>query len=381
MKKNKINPESNKSSEVWLLSSILLFFSIILPSPIVIYGTQLVFLGFISIFIFLVHNSASLKGLTITLLLVSFIFVWTAIQSKFLLHQELIWLQTIRVCFWILCVYFIYTKISKFSTNVYIKSMKIVIFILSLSVIIQFLSHYLFNINIDYSRMLGGVDSRTSYSNGTFRPSGLTAEPSIISGIIVSLLTVYYLIKPKLDFYYFLGATSCFLTLSTLGIILISSFLIIVLFKRNNLLVFMLFLFPLLLISIPEISARYDAFQSGLDSSNNIKFEIIKNLLSSEHLLYLGYGLTGKSISAPSFYEALYDLTIFGSFFIIFGIPIGILLTVGFLAFLIYLNFSLKEKTLILLCFIKISSPTFIFFNLFIILIVIISKKTHLRHE
>ncbi|EFB70735.1 hypothetical protein PROVRUST_08216 [Providencia rustigianii DSM 4541] len=381
MQKNKINLDIKKSSDVWLLSSIILFFSIILPSPIITYGTQLVFLGFISTFIYLSNNSVKIRSLIVTLSLISFILVWTSIQSFFLLHQELIWLQTMRVCFWIICSYFIFEKISRFNNDTYIKSIRIVILILSLSVIIQFSSYYLLSFNIDYSEMLGGINSRTSYSNGAFRPSGLTAEPSIISGIIVSLLTIYYLIKPKLDVYYFIGAISCFLTLSTLGIILISLYLTIILFKKNNLPIFILFLCPLLLISIPEILERYDIFQSGLDSSNNIKFEIIKNLLSSEHLLYFGYGLTGKSISAPLFYEALYDLTIFGSFFVIFGVPIGILLVITFLIFLAHINFNFKEKSLILLCFMKISSPTFIFFNLFIILIIIISQKNAKKYE
>ncbi|WP_272660884.1 hypothetical protein [Providencia sp. PROV150] len=357
------------------LITIILLFTIILPSPVIVYGFQIIFLGLFSSVLFISHGYISVRNLFLTLLVIAIILLWSFIQTNYLLYQELLWPQTIRVCFWIFCTFLLYKKINSFNEITLIKSLKLAILILSFSVIIQFILYYFFHYKLDYSVLLGGIESRTSYSNSVYRASGLTAEPSIISGVIVALMTLYFFFIKKFDTVFFIGSISCCLTLSTLGIFLATVFLFIAFLKRQNTLLILLLIIPFVLFVLPELLDRYLIFKSGDDSSNNIKLTIIQNLINNEHLLYLGYGFTGKSISAPTFYEALYDLTFFGSLIILFGLPLGLLLSFTIIAIILNLNFNIKEKTLIFLCLIKISSPTFIFFNLFILLIFIISHK------
>ncbi|MCL0002329.1 hypothetical protein MKT61_004150 [Providencia rettgeri] len=361
---------------------IILLFTIILPSPIVIYGFQIIFLGLFSSVLFISYGYISVRNLFLTLLVITIILLWSFIQTNYLLYQELLWPQTIRVCFWIFCTFLLYKKINSFNEATFIKSLKLTILILSFSIITQFVLYYFFNYKLDYSVLLGGLESRTSYSSSIYRASGLTAEPSIISGIIVALMTLYFFFIKKFDTIFFVGSISCCFTLSTLGIFLVTIFLFIAFFKRQNILLLLLLTIPFVLFVLPEFLERYLIFKSGNDSSNNIKLIIVENLINNEHLLYLGYGFTGKSISAPTFYEALYDLTFFGSLIVLFGLPLGLLLSFTMVAIILNLSFNIKEKILIFLCLIKISSPTFIFFNLFILLVFIIShKRKNLTYE
>lgn len=247
----------------------------------------------------------------------------------------------------------------------------------------QFLAFYLFHIEIDYSILSGGEPSRMWNVLG-LRPSGLTGEPSIYSGIMISMLALmFFLNKKKITVIYF-GLGSVFLTLSTLGVLLgVLFFMLISLrkisFKKIVLVSFIGIITSGMLSS--ALLARYERFESGADVSNNVKFDIVDTMLSHSEIGLLGYGLVGKSESAPDYYTALYDLTLFGNLIVIFGIPLGIILSIGGVVCILKCKLQFYEKCLFILTLLKITIPNFIFFYIFICIISHILKNRTLYYE
>lgn len=357
-----------------LLFSFIMCFSITLSAPIITYGTQIILLAPLVFFIIYFNGSFKLKRINYILLIGVFVFIITFIQSTYLEYTEILWLQTIRIYFWISCCIIVYDSLIKIPLPIIKVCIERIILLFSISVILQSILHYFFNYTIDYSILLGGTDSRMAY-NDLFRPSGLTSEPSIVSGILISLLSIYYLFTKKINIIYILALIACFLSLSTIGIILASIFFLIAFSSKRTIFLFFITTPLIGFILIQELIIRYKNFVNGSDGSNNVKIDVINNLLNMNENFYLGFGFIGKSSTAPPFYEALYDLTFLGNFLVIFGIPLGAIILFFFLIFIFKLNFSLKEKLLILLSLLKTSSPTFSFFNVFILLLIIISKK------
>ncbi|EFH7645872.1 hypothetical protein B6Q94_24970 [Escherichia coli] len=121
---------------------------------------------------------------------------------------------------------------------------------------------------------------------------------------------------------------------------------------------------------MPLLISRYERFINGDDVSNNVKFSVVENLLNNTSLFTLGYGVVGYSDGAPDYYQALYDLTLFGNLFVIFGIPLGIFISVYIFLMLLKIDLPLSIKALILLGVVKISIPNYIFFYLFVLMVV-----------
>lgn len=362
---------------------VLLFitcFSISLSSPVSVYGIQIFLLFIVSTIMLLISRvSWNINSLLMYILIIFFIVLVSAIQSIYLEYQEILWLQVLRVIFWISMCFIAYPYLKNIDANIIETSLKIIIVFLSLAVYIQFIGYYAFNTVIDFSVLTGGNASRILFS--TFRPSGLTAEPAIHSGIMIGLLVLLFIKNKSSSLFTIIGIVSIFLTMSIYGILSAMFFLSIYFFRRKsiNLLILLLpFLVVALSLSTPILFERYELYNSGQDESNMTKFDSFNNMLNKSHLLYLGYGMTGKSDSAPKFYEGLYDVTAFGSPIIIFGIPLGFLLVSLFILFIVKLKFTLQEKLLIVLAFAKLSAPTFPFFNVFILMLVLFSQKRRL---
>lgn len=362
---------------------VLLFitcFSISLSSPISVYGIQIFFLFIVSTVMLLISRmSWDINSLLIYVLIVFFIISVSAIQSINLEYQEILWLQVLRVIFWISMCFIAYPYLKNLEVNIIEASLKTLIVFLSSAVYIQFVGYYAFNTVIDFSVLTGGNASRILFS--TFRPSGLTAEPAIHSGIMIGLLVLLFIKNKSSSLFIIVGIVSIFLTMSIYGILSAMFFLVIFFFRRKSIKLLIL-LFPFLVIafslSAPILFERYELYNSGQDESNMTKVDSFNNMLNKSHLLYLGYGMTGKSDSAPKFYEGLYDVTAFGSPIIIFGIPLGLLLVSILILFIVKLPFTLQEKILVVLAFTKLSAPTFPFFNVFILMLVLFSHKRRL---
>jgi len=144
---------------------------------------------------------------------------------------------------------------------------------------------------------------------------------------------------------------------------------------------FIAFIFSLILLCIAlffihdSLISRYEYFMSGDDGSNNVKLEVLEYLFSNFNYYTTGLGFSGKDDISPVFFEALYDLTYFLTPIVYFGIYIGGFIIIFSLGLLIKANFIFSEKILIALSLIKLSGPTFMFFNLFILILFIINKK------
>lgn len=106
---------------------------------------------------------------------------------------------------------------------------------------------------------------------------------------------------------------------------------------------------------------------------------VIDNLFNNESLFLLGYGLVGYSDKAPLYYQALYDLTLFGNLCVIFGVPVGLILSMTIFLLVFNMRICLEKKILIILSFLKITIPNYIFFYFFLVLLYVITNKISVR--
>lgn len=105
------------------INSILIFlfiisFSITLSAPIITYGTQIFLLLPLVFFILIVNGGFKLNKLFYIIFLGLFIFTITYIQSTYLLYKEILWLQTVRIYFWIACCIIVYDSIIKLPISI-----------------------------------------------------------------------------------------------------------------------------------------------------------------------------------------------------------------------------------------------------------------------
>jgi len=355
-----------------------IFFSCYLTSPIITYGFQIIGLGVLGGLVFIRTGFSIYVVNSIYFIAFSFLMVLISlIQSFYLIHQDILWLQVFRILFWCFICYISCPFLVRVNVIDYERALKSTILILSIALIYQSCSFFLFGYFIDYSSLIGGVPSRI-YFNDVFRPSGLTSEPAIHSGVMIGLLTLLFILNKNCRPYFMLGLVSIFLSMSVLGILMGVCFIVLVLLadkKIKALPLIILFVLVVLFLTGDILLARYDTFLSGGDSSNATKIVSFTNMLENDALLYLGYGFNGSTENTPWFYEGLYDVTAYGSFIIAFGIPIGILVLLFFLMMISRLNFSFTEKALVCLVFVKITLPILCFFVFFVVVVLIFSKR------
>lgn len=353
------------------------FCTIDLPSPIIVYGTQIIGITILSFVCMLRARVIAINGILLWMLFAILFTSITYIQTTYIAHAELIWNFYGRIVFWFLIFIILKPYIEKINITKLSRVLNLWILIYSCLLFLQFIAYYAMNITIDYSILLQGEPSRI-FNDVGLRASGLASEPSIYSGIMISLLSLSYIINKKTTGYSYLGLISIFLTFSTLGVILGVLYLIITMFHKLTLskIVVMIAGFSCILIFLSaSLVNRYDKFNSGKDISNNVKIQVIDNFIDNENILLLGYGVIGSSETAPLYYQALYDLTLFGNLIIIFGLPLGVLLSCYAFYVIISSNFSTTEKLLIFISLVKITIPNAIFFYLFVLLLCSLNKK------
>lgn len=356
-----------------------------LSAPIIVYGLQIVFLFFISCWLVLMKRISSFNNKNVLFLCFIFFVLtsFTLFQQSYLEHQELLVMQYVRVVFWVVYGWIVFLYLRTQSLSSISIALKYAILVMSVSVLIQFVAYYFISESvIDYSLLLGGVPSRILFE--IFRPSGLTTEPAIYSGIMMGLLSIYYCIVKRIDSVILAGGGSIFLTQSIAGIIMISLYFFVIIFSKPTIMkfsfVFVALCFVLMAV-YPLLEARYERLITGDDSSNSTKIETFENMLSTDQIMYAGYGLVGKSESAPSYYEGLYDVTIWGAMIVIFGVPVGILFNVAIFLFIMRMPVDFTKKTLLLISLIKLTSPMFLFFNVFVALVFIIRENSGFKFQ
>lgn len=372
--------QAKSNSLAYSLFFLTLLFSIIeLNAPLFIYGGQLVglFLCVVLAYFFRLFISSRIVLLSF---LTSLIVIYLSfLQFPYLEYRGIFWLNTIRTLFWINCAIFLYGYFSRVLTsNDFLSAIKVLIIISSLTVIAQFISFYIFRVELDFSILFGGDGVRSVYSGMegiNYRPTGLTSEPAIHSGIMMGLLTLLYIIDNKCKLVPFLGLSSVLLTFSTLGAILVLLYLVVVYTKNIQTVIAGLFLLVIFSLFVGDsLIARYEFFMSGEDGSNNVKLEVIEYLSSRSNYILFGLGFVGKDSHAPDFFEALYDLTYFLNLYVYFGVILGAIILIITLTLLYKSSFRFREKLLICLALLKLSGPTFMFFNFFIMGLFLLHK-------
>lgn len=355
-----------------LFLTVLLFSIVGINAAAVIYGTQIAGIFLCLILAYYFYGFPNKKAVFLCVGITIFIGILSIYQFSYLEYKGIFWKNTIRTLFWISSAVIFYSYFSQYLKE---KHFSIIIpwFIVlnAFVVIIQFVSFYLFNIELDFSLWLGGEGVRSYYSamqGLTYRPTGLTSEPAIHSGIMMGLLVLYYLLDNEhnktIDI---VGILSIILTFSTLGVLLVLAYSALVYTRKRSTVIIGIIVSAVIGFFIwDSLVARYDAFMSGTDISNNVKYEVFKYLFSDLNTTLFGVGFVGKDSQAPIFYDALYDMTYFFNLYIYFGVIIGSLLLVFSLYLLIRSHFLWREKLLILVVLIKLSGPTFMFFSFFI---------------
>lgn len=361
---------------------IMMMCTIDLPSALIVYGTQIIGLSMLTATILLITRKINLDALFICVVISFFIILISYVQSKNIEHVELIWNFTFRIIFWILLLALIYPFLKRLQLEDFFSALRLWILIFSSCLYLQFIAFYTYGSVIDYSVLLNGEPSRILNIVG-LRASGLTAEPSIYSGMMISLMSLYYMLNRKNDLISYYAGISILLTFSTLGFFLFISYFFITSLRYINFkkVIFLCFvLFSSIIAALPLLLSRYERFTSGDDVSNNVKFMVIDNLLNNTSLFLFGYGLIGYSPGAPDFYQALYDLTLFGNFIVIFGIPLGTIFSILTLIVIISIKIPLTYRFLILLTLIKISIPNYLFFYLFVFILFAFKDRV-ISHE
>lgn len=363
------------------MSAFFLFIAVIgviidLASPVTVYGVQLFLFPFACLFLYAKSVSKmTYQSLLFIIMVVSIVIISSFIQVYISKHNEILLSQTLKVIIWVVSSYLLYVGCKGVDKDTLERSINAALVVFILSLFIQVVSKLLFGSIVDYSMLIGGEPSRNMMTGVGFRPTGLTAEPSVYCGITAWLITLRYAINKKIDYLFLLSCVSMTFTLSFVGIFLCFLMLCVGM-MRIRMIIPVIAIFVIGYLSVLNIvNDRIVLFLSGADGSNNIKIETILDFIGNQNLYIFGYGLIGKSESAPSFYESLYDMTIFGNFITIFGLPFGVLCIVLYCVFIIKIKITKRAKLMMLLSSLKISLPFFAVFYMTIAMICAISNK------
>lgn len=378
MKSNSISSFSREPGLIFLLL-FLLCFSLDVQAPISFYGTQFLGLSFLLVIRLLIYPKISEKSLKIFFSAFVFLEILCFIQFQYI-QQNILVLVYQKVIFLLSVSILMYDFLIRTKEKVLKKAISIYITFMSSIVILQFLGFYVFNFErtfLDFGLLLGGEESRNWYvGDWLYRPTGITSEPSIFIGIQFGLLTIQYLIDKKARMSRIIGVFSLALSMSFLGLILAALYLII--FYSSSLKNYIVGFFILLLFyfySFELINERLTRLGSGEDGGNNIKLDAFNYFLSDPAITFFGYGFLFPSEGSPQFYDALLDLTFYLNTITVFGVFLGSILLLLFFYFLMNSRTSMKERVLICLSLVKLSSPAYLFFSCFMILSICILKN------
>lgn len=262
----------------------------------------------------------------------------------------------------------------------WIKTTKIVILFHALLLSMQIVAFYFFNTLLDVGALTGGAETRSivilSDSLRLFRGGGLFEEPSIYVGFIFPFICLRYINNGnKIDYIIMLGLGGVIVTLSIVGCVLVILFFIVVFFRFNIKL--LLILTMLLLVayyySSDYLLFRLDKVLNGNDGSSSVKLSMLVDYFNND-VFFKGYGLLRKS-DFNGAYDGLGDTTVYTSLFTIFGFPIGLLLIIPLLYKIITMDYGIRQKVLLSLCFVKLASPTYMFFWTLYLIVCLVGKN------
>ncbi|ASG55625.1 MAG TPA: hypothetical protein DFK21_04105 [Salmonella bongori] len=363
------------------MNAFLLFIAILsviidIASPLSVYGAQLIIFPLVCSLLYINSNAkAGYLSIICVFLIMSLIIISAFIHINISMHTEILIYQSIKVCLWLLSALLLYYASVSIPVFTIEKAVRVAIIVYMACLVFQVALYGLYGTVIDYSIMMGGEPSRNMMSGVGFRPTGLTSEPSVYCGITAWLITLRYAVNKKTDVLFILSCLSMLLTLSFVGVFLCFGILLIGMLRVRMIIPVIGFIFMGYLVLIDRVDERVSLFLSGGDGSNNVKIDTWNNFISNSDIYTYGYGLIGKSLSAPSFYESLYDMTIFGNLFTIFGMHLGVVALLAFIMFVVRINLSKRTKIMLMLSSLKISLPFFAVFYLSISLLCAIADN------
>ena len=227
--------------------------------------------------------------------------------------------------------------------------------------ILQNLLWYILSYKLDFGLLLGGVEGRSSFY-GAYRPTGVFAEPSIYSGYMSLFVSFRYVLAKRTDWVFYIGLLTIPLSLSTYAVL---SFVVLVIlfFSKVNVRSALISII-LVLVSgyyfYESLIDRYDLFLSGEDGSNNTKLYVISKWYSDD-LYFTGFGVI-KKVLYDGAMDGFGDISLYINLPMLFGVPIGLIATTLFVVMIVRKSISIRDKLILLFCFVKISgfaSPAF----------------------
>jgi hypothetical protein len=199
-------------------------------------GTIGLFLLAISAYLNRVDKKILFK-FTIFFLFVIFLNFLIVIFDLLLMHNRNIIFSSLNNLIAMFSVFLIFHRDKDKLYQVLVSVVALHLFFFYLQVAVWFTTSYF----IDYVFFLSDSNSVFLSSKGIVlfdqripRFTGLFNEPSTYATFFFSIFSLYYLIKPRVNWFFMLAFLSLFITMSILGIILAFSFVLLVFFKTSR---------------------------------------------------------------------------------------------------------------------------------------------------
>lgn len=358
-----------------LLFAMLLASTMQTTSFFSLYVLNIAGLGGMAVAALLMSRRLDLHACLFALVSAALMVFFTTLQISSLIQPDALVSRTLSRLvldlFWTFSAVMLYGMVADMRTEALVRVLGAVIVVCSGFVFFQVFSHQVLGRFVDYSLLTGGIPSRSYFGN--YRPSGFAPEPAIYCAFMAGLIVLRLVYRRAFDLVIWLGLASMALTASTVGILLlimVSAFYVVFLQRSNYKFIFLgVLLMVFIALFWSELSTRLAEFLAGADTSNRLKLEALSALFSDPQKIVQGFGVVGRDDpSLPGYYEALKDLTIFGSMYTVFGIFGGTLMLA--LAALLWVRSGLpfRYKVFLLLPVMKLSTPAYSFFYLYLIM-------------
>lgn len=241
--------------------------------------------------------------------------------------------------------------------------------------LIQVISYYLISLDLNFGLILGGAGNRALNFTEIYRPTGIYDEPAIY-GLFMSILVVSKLFfEKKVDILVILGIVSLFFTFSFASILLAFGIIFILLADRVgygvSFVIFILMIGILFLAYesswMPDfLLSRMSSLLGGEDGSTSHKFQSFDFWLNNENVRNFGFGFIGLREWTPDYFDAIYDMTLYGTIITQFGLVLAPFFILWIISFFLFNGCSVFSLLLCFLIFIKLSAVHFLVFWVFL---------------
>lgn len=240
---------------------------------------------------------------------------------------------------------------------------------------LQLVLYYIFSYDLDFSNLMGGAGNRALNYSEIYRPTGIYDEPAIYGLYLSVLIASKLFFTKKLDFLVLVGLITMLLTFSFVSIILAVGIILITFSKRLSVFSFILCCLVMLLAILivyenswmPDfLLNRLDSLLEGNDGSTSNKVQSFQFWLNNESVRNFGFGFIGLRGWTPEFFDAIYDMTLYGTAITQFGVILAPFFICWIGAFLWINGWSWFSLCLCFLIFIKLSAVHILVFWVFL---------------